>query len=109
MGAFGRVVKGKDLLTGAAVAVKVMIREEPGGGSQRKMARAEAQIEEKVVTQFLIANGHERIIRMQDMFEDRQGIQIVMECVESMSFNDWIIEIHAEGRPHEKKCKNIFK
>lgn len=111
-GAFGRVVKGKELLTGRTVAVKEMLRDEPGGGSQRRMARAEAQIEEKIVTQFMISAGDEgceRIIDMIDMFEDRRGVQIVMECVECMSFNYWIIEIHAEGRPHEKRCKNIFK
>lgn len=97
-GAFARVVLGRDLHTGEAVAIK-LIEKSNAPPSERKYFEREVQIMQTL--------SHPNIVECFDVFDNRLRTRIVMEYIQGGTLGD-VISNH-EGPLPERQSKRIMR
>ncbi len=81
-GSYGRVVSGRELLTGVEVAVKMVSKAFLKNNAQAVLLKREIHIQRKL--------RHQNILSLVDVFEDEQHIYLVLEYCAGGSLFDYV-------------------
>ena len=81
-GSYGRVVSGRELLTGVEVAVKMVSKAFLKSNAQAVLLKREIHIQRKL--------RHQNILALRDVFEDEQHIYLVLEYCAGGSLFDYV-------------------